>query len=295
MTTSHDLPTRHTFVSQRQQMSYVDWGNPDAPPLVLVHGGRDHARSWDWVAERLRREWHVVALDLAGHGDSAWISNGHYTMPGHVYDLSELIVQKLEAPVTIIGHSMGGNVSLRYTGTYPETVARIVAIEGLGFSPKRMAERESKPMPTRLRSWIEEKRGVIGYPAVDYETFEGALARMTEAHPQLTPEQAHHLVTHGLRQKENGKFNWKFDPLLRAWPPYDLRLEDVAQLWRAITCPVLLVRGDKSWHTDPVEDGRTAHFADVRSICIEGASHWVHHDRLDEFMTVVAGFLSETT
>src|SRR5258706_15243912 len=63
-------PTSHTYISQRLRLHYLDWGNPDAPPLVLVHGGRDHARSWDWVVERLRDRWHIIAPDLRGHGDS---------------------------------------------------------------------------------------------------------------------------------------------------------------------------------------------------------------------------------
>ena len=66
--TLHAGPTSQTFISQRLRLNYVDWGNRDAPPLVLVHGGRDHARSWDWVAEDLCRDWHVTAFDHRGHG-----------------------------------------------------------------------------------------------------------------------------------------------------------------------------------------------------------------------------------
>ena len=62
-------PTSRVFFSQRLRLHYVDWGNPSAPPLVLLHGGRDHCRNWDWVAERLRSEWHIIAPDLRGHGD----------------------------------------------------------------------------------------------------------------------------------------------------------------------------------------------------------------------------------
>ena len=71
-------PTSQTFVSQRLRLNYLDWGNPEKPLLMLVHGGRDHARSWDWVAEQLREDWHVVAFDHRGHGDSDWVSDGNY-------------------------------------------------------------------------------------------------------------------------------------------------------------------------------------------------------------------------
>src|SRR3954468_1633167 len=153
-------PTSRVFFSQRLRMHYVDWGNAGAPPLILLHGGRDHCRNWDWVAARLRRDWHIIAPDLRGHGDSQWTQDGDYTMAGYIYDLARLIAQQELAPVTIVAHSLGGNIALRYTGLYPETVRRLVAIEGLGPSPTILAERASKPITERLRSWVDEQRGL---------------------------------------------------------------------------------------------------------------------------------------
>ena len=72
-------PTSRIYFSQRLRLHYVDWGNPTAPPLLLVHGGRDHCRNWDWVAAALRRDWHVLAPDLRGHGDSQWSPDGNYS------------------------------------------------------------------------------------------------------------------------------------------------------------------------------------------------------------------------
>ncbi len=72
MSLSAPGPTSRIYFSQRLRLHYVDWGNPDAPPLVLLHGGRDHCRNWDWVAEELRKDWHIIAPDLRGHGDSDW-------------------------------------------------------------------------------------------------------------------------------------------------------------------------------------------------------------------------------
>ena len=102
-------PTSHSFISQRLKLRYVDWGNPDAPPLILLHGGRDHARSWDWTAETLRARWHVIAPDLRGHGDSDWSADGDYGSLANLYDLAQLIHQLKLAPVTIVAHSYGGN------------------------------------------------------------------------------------------------------------------------------------------------------------------------------------------
>ena len=84
-------PASCYYISQRLRLHYVDWGNPEAPPLILVHGGRDHARSWDQVARALRDRFHVVAPDLRGHGDSAWAVGSNYTMVEFVYDLAQLV------------------------------------------------------------------------------------------------------------------------------------------------------------------------------------------------------------
>ncbi|MCE2437717.1 MAG: alpha/beta fold hydrolase, partial [Pseudomonadales bacterium] len=73
-------PASRAYVSQRLRLSYVDWGNESAPPLLLVHGGRDHSRNWDWVADDLRGDYHVFAPDLRGHGDSQWMVGGSYTL-----------------------------------------------------------------------------------------------------------------------------------------------------------------------------------------------------------------------
>ncbi len=115
-------PTSHSYMSQRLKLHYADWGNAEAPPLLLVHGGRDHCRSWDWVAQQLSADWHVIAPDLRGHGDSQWAADGCYSVMDHVYDLAQLIHQMDAEQVTIVAHSLGGNISLRYTGLYPDKV-----------------------------------------------------------------------------------------------------------------------------------------------------------------------------
>lgn len=292
--TAERQPVRKTFTSQRQELSYVDWGNASAPPLVMVHGRGDHCRSWDWTARKLAPNWHVMAVDLAGHGDSSWVSNGHYTMAGFVFDLAELIRQVTAEPVTLIGHSLGGNICLRHAGTYPDTVARLVSVEGFGLSAQKMAKTAGQAVPERLREWIENKRLVIGQARRMYNTFDDAVARMMEANKRLSPERARHLAEHGVRQREDGLLHWKFDPLIGAWHASDLPHSEVEEIWRAITCPVLLIYGTESWHTDPSRDGRAQNFADHRVAAIEGASHWVHHDRFDQFMTRVESFLAET-
>ena len=286
-------PASHSFVSQRLRLHYIDWGNHDAPPLLLVHGGRDHCRSWDWVAEALRKDWHVIAPDLRGHGDSDWSSDGDYSLRACVYDLAQLIHQKQLAPVTIVAHSYGGAISLRYAGVYPESVRKIVAIEGLGPSPKVLEERLGVSIGERMRNWIDSKRDAAGRTSKRYESLDAAFERMKAANGYLTDEQARHLTIHGTSQNEDGTFSWKFDDYFRVFPPYDMAQDDVERLWGEITCPTLLLYGDKSWASNPLEDGRIRHFKSAEVVSYEDAGHWLHHDQFDRFISDLNTFLPE--
>jgi pimeloyl-ACP methyl ester carboxylesterase len=155
-------PASHRYFSQRLRLHYVDWGNADKPPLLLIHGGRDHCRNWDWTAAALRDDWHVIGPDLRGHGDSEWSRDGNYTMAGYIYDVAQLVHQQRLAPVTIIAHSLGGNIALRYAGLYPDTVAKLVAIEGLGPRPATAAP--STTIVERMDGWVREQRARAGFP-----------------------------------------------------------------------------------------------------------------------------------
>ena len=285
-------PTSHTYFSQRLRLHYVDWGQAGKPPLLLLHGGRDHCRNWDWTAAALRDEWHVIAPDLRGHGDSQWSPDGSYTMAGYIYDLAQLIHQQHLAPVTIIAHSLGGNIALRYAGIYPETTAKLIAIEGIGPPPRVLAERREKTIAERMDEWIREQRGFAGRMPRRYASIEDAFRRMQEENPHLTEEQARHLTAQGVNQNEDGTYSWKFDNYVRAWPPYDMPGRDIQYLWSRIACPTLLLYGKESWSGNPAEDGRAKAFRHATVVGIDGAGHWLHHDRLDDFLRIVREFLA---
>ena len=285
-------PTSRVYFSQRLRLHYVDWGNPTAPPLLLVHGGRDHCRNWDWIALALRDHWHVIAPDLRGHGDSQWSPEGGYRMDSYIYDLAQLIHQQHLAPVTIIAHSLGGNIALRYTGIYPSCVRRLVAIEGLGVSPKMVAERAKRPLDERMRAWIDEQRNLAGRLPRRYASIEDAFKRMQEENQHLSPEQARHLTTHGVNQNEDGTCSWKFDNYVRSWPAYDMARDEMELLWARITCPTLLVYGSESGASNPATDGRARHFQHATVVTVDGAGHWVHHDQLDHFLKLAGDFIA---
>ncbi|WP_394730132.1 alpha/beta fold hydrolase [Altererythrobacter sp. GH1-8] len=288
-------PTQQTFISQRLKLSYLDWAQSkydrEKPTLVLVHGGRDHARSWDWTAEALGEDWRVVAFDHRGHGDSEWVSDGNYRVNDMVYDLAQLVHQLGVGPVTIVSHSMGGNVALRYAGVFPDMVKKIVAIEGLGPSPERQAELRATPYPERFAEWIGKKRSASGRIPRKYQSIEDAFARMIEENAYLTEEQARHLTIHGINRNEDGTYSWKFDPHLNVWAVEDIADEFLQQIWGAITAPTLLLYGADSWASNPAKDGRIKHFTNAELIEFEQAGHWLHHDQFERFIATLKDFL----
>lgn len=285
-------PTSNTFISQRLRLHYVDWGNADKPPLLLVHGGRDHCRSWDWTAEALREDWHIIAMDHRGHGDSEWTEDGNYRIMDLVYDLAQLIHQLDLAPVTIVSHSLGANTSLRYAGLFPENVRKIAAIEGLFPTPAQEALLKNVPFARRVRDYIGEKRKAAGRLPRRYPTLEDAYARMKGENPYLTDAQARHLTLHGINRNEDGTFSWKFDPHLNVdGAPYDITGEQRNELWGAITCPTLLMNGADSWAGNPIENGMIEPFRNAEVIEFENAGHWLHHDQFDKFIATLKDFL----
>ncbi len=286
-------PASRTWVSQRLRLHCADWGNPSAPPLILLHGGRDHCRSWDWVASALRDRFHVIAPDLRGHGDSAWGSSGQYAMSSYVYDLAQLIHAESLAPVSIVAHSLGGNIALRYAGIYPENVRRLVAIEGMGPGPRGASERDRKPIDARMRDWIDQCRTQSNEVPWRYKSIDEALKRMREANKHLSEDVARHLTEQAVNRNEDGTYCWKFDPYVRVWPPNDMTREEIAQLWSRIACPTLLVYGKESWATNPADDGRLGYFRDAHVLAVEGAGHWVHHDRAALFTNEIKRFLAD--
>jgi pimeloyl-ACP methyl ester carboxylesterase len=144
-----------------------------------------------------------------------------------------------------------------------------------------------------MDEWVLQMQQLARRHPHRYGSMDEAVARMREANPRLTAEQARHLTIHGVNRNENGTYTWKFDNYVRALSPYAFNVDDARAIWGRISCPTLLVRGTESWASDPEVDGRASAFACQRRANIEGAGHWVHHDQLDTFLAHVRTFLRE--
>jgi pimeloyl-ACP methyl ester carboxylesterase len=287
MTAASDAPEARYYQSQGLRLHYTDWGNGSAPPLLLVHGGLDQSRSWDAVARALRTSFHVVAPDLRGHGDSDWATGSSYSLADHVYDLTCLIKSAGLEQVAIVGHSMGGMVSLTYAGAFPQNVSRLVVLDGVTNFPARGV----KPIDVRIAEWVGDLDKTAQRKIHRYPSLADGADRILARNARLTRAQAMHLATHALKRDADGEHSWKFDPYLRARAPYRLSLDDNIALWSRIQCSTLLVAGSESFLPDPGTAGVLGHFRQAELVKIEGAGHWVQHDQPQQVIGVLKTFL----
>jgi pimeloyl-ACP methyl ester carboxylesterase len=284
-------PSQHYFQSQRLRLSYWSWGavgdpgDETSPPLIFVHGTRDHSRSWDRIANEFTADHTVVAYDLRGHGDSQWVMGGHYGITEHVVDLVALI-DVLGGRATVVAHSLGGLVATLTAGLFPDHFEKLVAIEGAG----ERIHRRPLATPKALREWAVRTRGYDSNRPREYDSIEAGAARMREVNAQLSPGLAHHLATHGMRQLDE-KYVWKFDHWMGSSAPVEIRDEEARVIWGDVSCPVLLIMGAESYERGQHLPRHVSRFPDAQSVVVPDAGHWVHHDQPHAVVEAIKHFL----
>ena len=286
-----DEPQSRFYHSRGLRLHYLDWGNAGAPLLILLHGGLEHARVWDHLAQQLRADWHVVVPDLRGHGDSDWSIGGAYAIPDFVPDVAALVTELGDRSVTLVAHSLGGNIAIHYTALFPEQVNRLCVIEGLGFSPEARAKRDAKPRREQLREWVDQVRELDRLGPSQYPSVEAAVERLMGHDPLLSRGLAEYVCVRGLRPNENGQWRWKYDHQIRGFGSAEIASVEASDLWKSIECPVLLVYGAESWASNPEQDGRLRHFSRARVVTVEQAGHNLHHHQPAVFMQHLREFL----
>ncbi|MDB4956398.1 MAG: alpha/beta hydrolase fold protein [Myxococcales bacterium] len=254
---------------------------------MLVHGFLDLAYGWHEVADKLAAQAHVIAVDLRGHGDSDWVGpGGYYHFLDYVADLDHVIARVARKRVVGVGHSMGGAVVAYWAGTRPDRPAAIALLEGLG--PPDQSEAE---LGGRTAQWIEAWRTARA-KVQPMPSIQDAANRLRKHDPLLGEDLARRLATAGTRASEGG-FVWKHDPLHLTMGPYPFRRDAAAQYWRRITCPVLVVDGDKSFMNLP-DSERAARRAEIRTcrhVTLAGAGHMMQRHQPAALAKLVADLL----
>ncbi len=258
---------------------YVDWGGSGAP-LVMLHGLSGHARTWDHTAAALSDRYHVLALDQRGHGDSDWAPQ--YGLRPMANDLLGWLDAVDLSEVTLMGLSMGGLVSFVFAAAHPERVARMVIMDiGPELAPAGSANVTSSLAAHDVFSSADE-----------------AFAQARAANPRPTDATLRHRVIHNLRQLPDGTLTYKYDRELRRNPRalFDLTPDELWAAWRAVSCPVLLVRGaDSDVLAADTAQRMLAENSHVSFASIPDCGHSITLDSPDGLLDVVSRWLADTS
>lgn len=268
------------------------WGDARAPKLFMLHGWMDVSASFQFLADAMRGSWRVVAPDWRGFGLTEWAKGDSYWFPDYFADLEALLKYfQPEAPATLVGHSMGGNVAAMYAGIRPERVARLVNLEGFGLAGAR-----AEKAPDRYARWLKEL--AEERPSFrDYESFDALVERLRGNNSRLSPDRARFLARHWGRAKPDGRIELASDPAHKLVNPILYRIEEAEACWRRVAAPVLWVAGAESKVAEMLKlssadlAARKACFPRLIERTIAGAGHMVHHDQPERLAAVIEEFL----
>jgi pimeloyl-ACP methyl ester carboxylesterase len=275
-------------------LNVVEWGG-DGPldhTVILLHGFLENAWAWEETVESgLAGRFHIVSVDLRGHGDSDRVGpGGDYYFPDYLADLHDLMPLVARARLSLVGHSMGGVVAGYYAGISPDQVSRLALLEGTGLpNPPKLGA------PERVARWFSRRRIVRGRPQSSYASVEEAADRLRKSDPTLRPNLALRLAERGTSLGPDGRRRFKHDVRLTAGRACALDVEHLRVFWKRVTCPVLLVEGERSEIRLPPEEAqrRWSAFARHRSVVLPEAGHMMQRDQPAALARLLVEFLSE--
>jgi pimeloyl-ACP methyl ester carboxylesterase len=284
-------PSRSRFADIRGISCHIrEWGPADAPLVVLLHGSQDASATFQFVVDKFHGEYHFVAPDWRGHGESGWAPQG-YWFHDYLADLDTLLEHiSPRAPVVAIAHSLGGNVLNTYAGVRPERVGKIVSLDGFG-----LREPDPGETPARLRTWLEHWR-TGPEPSRAYASVEALAERLVKAHPKLPMDKAMYLAANTSRRSPDGGVLVAFDPKHRTPFAVSHRSAELFACLRAIEAPALWLASDRPDRFQDEPGGWEARLALVRNlryIKVANTTHNMHHDRPDEIARLIETFLND--
>jgi pimeloyl-ACP methyl ester carboxylesterase len=275
------LPDEREIELHGISIHYHDWGNPAGAPVVFLHGGGLTAHTWDAVCLGLRADYHCVAIDFRGHGDSEWSED--YRIDAYVQDVRAFLDATGLKQINLVGMSMGGLVAVRYAGRFQDLCSLVV----IDIGPEMGQEKGAQ----RIQAFID---------AAELDSIDDFVERALAFNPRRNPDMLRASLRHNLRQLPNGKWTWKYDPspFRRSRDPQTF-VEFVKDTWAFvphISCPVLVVRGAESdVLTADVGHTLADSFASGEYVEVARAGHTVQGDNPADLTRELLHFLSNVT
>lgn len=275
------LPDDKDVILNRMRFHYLDWGNPHLPPMVFMHGGSLTAHTWDICCLAFREEFHCLALDQRGHGDSEWSPEMDYRREAFVADLEALAGHLELDKFILVGMSLGGLNSLAYAGKHSDRLRGLVIVD----------------VGPRLHIDAAKKITDFTRDALELPSVEAFVERAMKFNPQRDPELLRRSLLYNLRQNPDGTWSWKYDQRHRVtWNLEQMKVEQ-AELWNSvplITCPTLVVRGDRSRVLlDEDAEELASRLPDGQWALVENAGHTVQGDNPRGLIEAMRRFFEE--
>jgi pimeloyl-ACP methyl ester carboxylesterase len=275
MTTAVE-PREHSVEARGLRFHYVEWGAPDAPAMVLLHGISSHGRIWDPFARAFCDRYRLLALDQRGHGETTWPASPDYTTDDFVGDLEALVDLWGLDRFVLAGQSMGGMNAIAYAARHPDRVTHVIPVD----IPPAVDRTRDPQRP------VYEVIAKQGHPT--WDSPEAAFAFMRGNNATIGDEALRHRLRYLLKQQPDGRWVERHDPRISYhWQPADL-WEELPK----VTAPVLIVRGGHSHALSAKTAERMrAAFPNAELYTSEAAGHTVVEDQPEEFVGAVAAFL----
>jgi pimeloyl-ACP methyl ester carboxylesterase len=286
-------PSESLFYDVRGLRYHVrHWPGNGARRMVALHGWMDVSASFQFMVDALAGDWDVYAPDWRGYGLTDWGRSDCYWFPDYVADLDYLLERlQPDAPVNLLGHSLGGNVACLYAGVRPARVRRLVNLEGFGMSAT-----QPQQAPARYARWLDELRESSGFRP--YASFAALADRLQKNNPRLARERAEFLARYWGRETADGRVLLRGDPAHKIVYPVLYRYEETRACWQQVSAPVLWLDAADSESLKRVGLSeaqyaeRRAAFRDLRYATVADAGHMLHHDQPERVARLVEDFLS---
>ncbi len=273
------LPRHLHVVLGNMRFHYTEWGERGKPAILFLHGGNQTAHTWDAVCLALSRDFHCVALDQRGHGESEWSYGHHYSPQDHAKDIEGLVEHLGWNWFVLVGMSMGCLNGMHFAARHCGKLAGFVAVDAGPFVQ------------------VEAASGIVSFVKdnVEHDSLEDFVSASLKFNPKRRPELLRHSLTRSVRQTSDGKWTWKSDRR-RSLDIANMKdlMRELEDLVDHMTCPTLVMRGGESQvYSENSAERFAGKLADGRWVSVPGAGHTIQGDNPKQFVAELRTFLNE--